>query len=85
MAAGDAYTKVIAVMGTKRWRTEPRSPDWVGNAIAQALQIDAPSISGRASIKTIIKTWISEGLFKVSAQPDENRKMKDYIEIAQVY
>lgn len=85
MAAGDAYIKVVAAMGTRRWRTEPRSPDWVGNAIAQALQIDAPSISGRASIKTIIKTWISEGLFKVLAQPDENRKMKEYIEIAQVY
>ncbi len=85
MAAGDAYTKVIAVMGTKRWRTAPRSPDWVGNAIAQALCIDAPSISGRASINAIIKTWISEGLFKVSEQLDEKRRMKEFIELAQVY
>jgi hypothetical protein len=85
LAGGDAYTKVIAVMGAKRWRTAPRSPDWVGNAIAQALSIDAPSISGRASIKAILKTWISEGLFKVSEQMDEKRRVKEYIEIAQVY
>jgi len=84
LANGDGYVAVVNAMGNKRWRAEPRSPDWIGFAIAQGLRLDASSISGRQSVKDALKTWISEGLLKVSAQLDEQRKMRDYIVIAEV-
>jgi hypothetical protein len=85
LANGDGYVAVVKVMGNKRWRAEPRSPDWIGYAVAQGLRLDASSISGRLSVKEVLKTWLSEGLFKMSAQLDEQRKMRDYIVIAEVY
>jgi hypothetical protein len=85
MAAGNSFTDVVKVMGTKKWKAAPQSPDWVGNAIAQGLRMDASVTSEREVIKTILKTWISEGLLKIVAQQDENRKTRDFIEVAQVF
>ena len=87
MATGDGYMKVVAVMkaSNKRWQNSPRSPDWVGFAVAQGLQMSAASISERAAIKSIIDKWISDGLFRMSPQDDKYRKSKEYIEIADIY
>ena len=85
MATGDTYTKVVEAMGTKRWRVSPHSPDWIGNAVAQGCGLLPHSTVDRLSVKQLIKTWISEGLFKIVRQLDEKRNMREYIEIAQVY
>ena len=85
MAGGDAFMKVVKVMGDKRWRTSVRSPDWIGIAVAQGCGLVLQSTAGKLSVKEIIKKWISEGLFKIVQQLDEHRNPKDYIELAQVY
>jgi hypothetical protein len=85
MANGDVFKDVVKAMEGKRWRTATQSPDWIGNAVAQGCGLLRHSPSDLVTIKALVKTWISEGLFKVVAQLDENRKTKDYIEIAKVY
>ena len=85
MAGGDAYTKVVKAMGDRKWRTAIQSPDWIGNAVAEGCGLLLHSTADKLSVKEIIKKWISEGLFKVVEQMDEARRMREYIEIAQVY
>jgi len=84
LANGDSYVATVKVMGDKRWRADPRSADWIGFAVAQGCGLLLQSTVDKHSTKDIIKKWISEGLFKVVEQPDENRRLRDYIVIAGV-
>jgi len=85
MATGDAFVKVAKVMGTKSWNAAPQSKNWVGNAVAQGLQMSASVISDREAIKAIIKRWISDGLLRELTQMDKHRNPTKYIELAQAF
>jgi hypothetical protein len=85
MATGDAFVKVAKVMGTKSWNAAPQSKNWVGNAVAQGLQMSASVISDREAIKAIIKRWISDGLLRELTQMDKHRNPTKYIELAQTF
>ena len=84
MAGGDSFVKVAAAMKGKQWRADPRSPDWVGNAVATGCGLLRQSTSDLVTIKALIKTWISEGLFKITTLTGADRKAREYIEIVQV-
>jgi len=51
--------------GGGQWAQDIRSSDWVGNAIAGALNVDPTETTQKARIKKMIKAWLKNSCLKV--------------------
>jgi hypothetical protein len=40
------------------WREAVQSPDWVGNAVAEVLDLDLKSAPVQNRVKALLKTWV---------------------------
>jgi RecA-family ATPase len=47
-----------------KYRADPRSPDWIGGAIADVLDLDVEAEGDVKRIKIILKAWYAEGVLK---------------------
>ena len=65
------------------WRENPRAKDWVGIAVAEALNLDASDSYNKAKIRQLLKIWIENGALRVVEQPDKHRKMRAFICVGQ--
>lgn len=84
MAAVEADEKAVALAAIKAgaWRRDVRSGDaWVGNPIAQAMQLDASDEGDRARVKAIVTEWINAGVLVVVNRQDAKRMMKAFVEV----
>lgn len=61
------------------WRADPRSPQWVGIAVARVLDLD-PETS-RKRIAKVIKEWVQNGSFNIIEKPDANRDIRKFVEV----
>lgn len=73
-----------SLAATGEYRTDMRSPNWIGYALATRLNI--PISHGGLNdpgqierIKTIIKTWIANKVLKVDRRKDRDGKERDFI------
>ena len=65
------------------WRENSQSPEWVGKAVAQVLDLDLESAPLQNRVKSLLKTWIASGALKVVSRPDESRKERKFVEVGQ--
>tara|TARA_R100000501_G_scaffold16352_1_gene29696 strand:- start:9822 stop:11078 length:1257 start_codon:yes stop_codon:yes gene_type:complete len=56
------------------WRESVQSPDWVGYAIATALNIDGDDAASKARIKHLLKRWTGNLLVRVKRKDDARRE-----------
>ena len=68
---------VLKVVETADWRLDSRSPQWVGHAVAQALDIDAEN--SRKRITKLLKEWISNGALEVIEKEDDERHPRKFV------
>ena len=68
---------VRARAGSGEYRSDAQSPDWIGKAVAEELDLDVVKDGKR--IKTIVKTWISTEVLKVERRKDAQRKERSYV------
>jgi hypothetical protein len=61
------------------WRADVRSPEWVGYAIAQALEYDVES--GRRRISALLKDWVKNGTLKIVEREDGERHKRKFVEV----
>jgi len=61
------------------WRADPRSSEWVGFAVAQALDLDVET--SRKRISKLLKEWVGNGAFEIVEKPDANRMMRKFVEV----
>ena len=59
------------------YRADPRSPDWIGRAIAEVLDLDTEEDKGR--VKAILKAWLNKGVLRVSKHKDETRRERSFV------
>ena len=59
------------------WRQDVRSPEWVGFAVAKALDIDAEA--SRKRISGLLKEWLKNGALEVVERDDENRRPRKFV------
>jgi hypothetical protein len=59
------------------WRADPRSPEWVGFAVARALDLDAET--SRKRISGLLKEWLANGAFEIIEKDDENRRPRKFV------
>jgi AAA domain len=65
-----------------RCRENSQAKDWVGVPIAEALGLDVGNKAHVARIKTLLKTWINDGIFVVVKGKDEKRNLRQFVELA---
>jgi hypothetical protein len=59
------------------WRADPRSPQWVGAAVAQVLDIRLED--SRKRISGLLKEWIANAALEVVEKEDEQRRPRKFV------
>jgi hypothetical protein len=59
------------------WRYDSRSPQWVGFAVATALDIDAEA--SRKRIGKLLKEWIENGALEVAEKLDDQSRPRKFV------
>ena len=70
-------------VASSEWRENPRAKDWVGIAVAEALNLDASDSYNKAKIRQLLRTWIENGALRVTDKPDKHRKMRAFVSVGQ--
>ena len=60
-----------AVENEKAYRADIRAKNWVGNAVAEQLNLDLDKPRDKAKAKAIAAQWISSGSLKIEELPDK--------------
>jgi hypothetical protein len=82
MTVSDLF-EIQKVIAAGRWRSDARSPDWAGNAVAKALQLDISAPVEKKRVKAMLDKWIETGALKEVERKTEQRKMNWFIEVGQ--
>lgn len=61
------------------WRADPRSPQWAGLAVAQALDMDPKAAKKR--ISGLLKEWVGNEALKVVEREDDQRHLRKFVEV----
>jgi len=69
----------LEALATGEWRKDVQSDAWAGRAIAESYGIDTGEKAGMASVKAMLKLWISEGKVEEYEVKDEARRMRKCI------
>jgi hypothetical protein len=75
----DHLRRVQAVVAAGEYKAHHSASDWVGNAVADALGLDAQDKADRARILKMVSTWELNGALRVEERKDQNRQMKKYM------
>lgn len=78
MTGADVF-KVRELARTGAHRSDPRSPEWFGNPVADMLGIDVGEKAGRARVNTLVKTWLKNKVLDVETRDDAQRKPREFI------
>jgi hypothetical protein len=78
---GPDFDKVAARIRSGRWRESPQAKDWVGIAVAGALDIKLETKSDRARVLGMIRIWLASGSLIVVDGEDAKRMPRKFIEV----
>jgi hypothetical protein len=67
------------------WRADQRCTSWAGVAIAEVLGLDLSQPAVRATVKTLLKTWVKTGALREVARKDGRRKPRKFVEIGEAF
>jgi AAA domain len=77
------FEKVAAVIRRDKWRQSPQASKWVGNAVAEALDLNADNKAEKAKISAMLKLWLEAGSLVEVESLDESRQMRKFIEVTE--
>jgi aminoglycoside phosphotransferase family enzyme len=61
------------------YRESHRAKDWVGNAVADVLNLDVSDAYVRAKVRHMLSTWIDNDALRVIERPDRTRMMRKFV------
>jgi hypothetical protein len=64
-------------------RENPRAEDWVGKAIADALDLDMDEPAVRKRILAMLKIWLGSGALKVVKGVAKDRHAKKFVKVGE--
>jgi hypothetical protein len=70
---------VRAAIEDGEWRDDVRASNWAGVAVAGALALDLDDPSAKARIKSMLKTWVLNGVLDVVQGLDQARRKRQFI------
>jgi hypothetical protein len=78
---GTDFDKVALVIRAGSWRKDVRSSNWVGKAVAQALDLDVENRADKAKVSGLLKVWLSAGSLVLVERSDEQRRPREFVEV----
>ncbi|MGX9979616.1 VHS/ENTH/ANTH domain-containing protein [Methylobacterium fujisawaense] len=66
-----------------RWRENVQARDWVGKAIASALQLSLENPAHKEKVKRLLQIWTDSGMFVVTPGLDANRIERSFVEVGE--
>jgi AAA domain len=72
--------QVRGLAGSGKYRADHRSPDWIGHAVADVLDLDADDDGERKRIRTVLKEWFSKGVLKKVERKGADRHSFVFVE-----
>jgi hypothetical protein len=63
------------------WRENPQATNWVGHAIAEALELDLSEPSVKARVKELQRSWVKDGFLKLVRRKNAKREIKTFVEV----
>ena len=63
----------------EHYRSNPRSEDWVGHALAKHIGLDLDDKAERERVITILKMWFKNGVLATEQRPDAKRRMREFV------
>jgi hypothetical protein len=63
-----------------QYRADARSPEWIGNAIADVLNLDGEIDADHKRVKTILKAWYETGVLRKVERRGDDRHLYMYVE-----
>lgn len=75
-------TDVIDAIRAGRWRENSQAKDWVGHAVANALNLNLTKNPDMAKAKALIKKWTADGHLLVVDGQDDKRTVRKYVVVA---
>jgi hypothetical protein len=64
-----------------RYRDSSQAKAWVGNAVAEALDLDLDDKHQREKVKTLLKEWRKNHALDTYEDHDENREMRKFVRV----
>jgi hypothetical protein len=80
---GRDFELVAAAIRAGNWRADAQAKQWVGRAVANALEYDLDDPSDKAKVKQLIKYWIGTGALVVVERQTEKREIKEFVEASE--
>lgn len=65
------------------WRESPRAENWVGNAVAEVLNLDVGEPAIRKRVSTMLKIWLGTGALKIVMGVDKIRHQRNFVKVGQ--
>jgi hypothetical protein len=75
--------KVQDAVANGRWRENTQAKNWVGLAIAKALDLELEKKAHKAKIVTLLKKWIEGGVLRVVEGEDARRNKRPFVEVGE--
>lgn len=79
---GGDFDRVAATIRAGKWRENAQSGDWVGRAVANALDLDPDNKADKAKIKGMLKVWLTAGSLAIVEAQDEKRMTRKFVAVA---
>ena len=78
---GADFERAAAKIRSGRWRQNAQAKDWIGKAIAEALDLNVESKPERAKVTGMIKAWLAAGSLVIVEGEDEKRMSRKFVEV----
>jgi hypothetical protein len=78
---GADFDRAASKIRSGKWRENAQAKDWVGKAVAEALDLNVESKPERAKVNGMIKAWLSAGSLVVVEGEDEKRMSRKFVEV----
>jgi hypothetical protein len=78
---GPDFERAAAKIRSGKWRENAQAKNWVGKAVAEALNRNIESKAERARVSGLIKAWLSAGSLVIVDGEDEKRMPRKFVEV----
>lgn len=69
----------VRLVQSGEWREDIRASNWVGHAVAAAMELDLDDPKDKNTVKKVVHLWTRTGVFKVIQGTDAQRKIKAFV------
>jgi hypothetical protein len=80
---GADFEKAATAIRGGKWRENVQAKDWVGKAVAEALDLNIEAKADKARISAMLKAWLAVGSLIIVEGQDEKRETRKFVEVGE--